>query len=93
MLFRSLKGDPKYLFPIFNILNNDFLKLAMEQAGVRQGRNGFEKDKSVESTADSPDNPDEQKTHVTDAWDTLWFGCNFFFIESCGSGGDSYVFD
>lgn len=79
---RALKGDPDFLFPKFNLHNNEFLKLAMEQAGIRQGRNGFEKDKSVESTADSPDNPDEQKTHVTDAWDTLWYGMNF-----CKGGG------
>ena len=80
------------MFPMFNSYNNEFLKLALEQAGVRQGRNGFEKDKSVEATADSPDNPDEQKTHVTDAWDTLWFGMNFYpSIGLSRSSGSGYV--
>ena len=89
---RALKGDPDYLFPMFNAYNNEFLKLALEQAGVRQGRNGFEKDKSVEATADSPDNPDEQKTHVTDAWDTLWYGMNFYpSIGLSRSSGSGYV--
>lgn len=88
MIDRSLKGDPEFLWPRFNLYNNDFLKLAMEQAGVRQGKNGFEKDKSVESSADTPDNPDQYKTHVTDAWDTLWYGMNFFYsgVESGSSG-------
>ncbi len=45
---RALKGDSDLLFPRFNLLNNEYLKLALEQAGVRVGRNGFEKDKSVE---------------------------------------------
>jgi len=73
----SLKGA-KYLFPRFNIHNNEYLKLAFEQAGVRVGRNGFEKDKSLEKLEDSPDFPDETKTHITDSWDTLWIGCNFY---------------
>ncbi|MEG1905395.1 MAG: hypothetical protein RR212_13450 [Bacteroidales bacterium] len=76
---------------MFNILNNEFLKLAMEQAGVRQGRNGFEKDKSVESIADSPDNLDEQKIYVTDAWDTLWYGMNFCLSDG-GSIGASFTY-
>ena len=64
----ALKGDPEYLFPQFNLMNNEYLKIALEQTGVRQGRNGFEKDKSVEKTLDTPENPDEIKTHITDAF-------------------------
>ena len=60
---------------------NEFLKLAMEQTAVKVGKNGFEKDKSPEATEDSPDNPDEYKTHITDAWDTLFVGANFFMPE------------
>jgi hypothetical protein len=78
---RALKGDPEYLFPQFNLMNNEYLKIAMEQTKTRQGRNGFEKDKSPEKTLDTPDNPDEHKTHITDAWDTLYVGCNFYYIE------------
>lgn len=74
----ALKGDSNYLFPQFNLFNNEYLKLAMEQAGVKVGRNGFEKDKSMEKLDDSPEFPDEQKTHITDAWDTLFIGCNFY---------------
>lgn len=73
----ALKGDTNYLFPTFNAENNEYLKLAMEQAGIKVGRNGFEKDKGMEKEEDTPDNPDELKTHITDAWDTLWAGMNF----------------
>lgn len=78
---RALKSDPNLLYPIFNMYNNEFLKLAMEQTGVRVGKNGFEKDKTPEATEDSPDAPDEYKTHVTDAWDTLFVGANFFLPD------------
>jgi hypothetical protein len=78
---RALKGAPGLLFPVFNLYNNDFLKIAMEQTGTRIGRNGFEKDKSPEKTPDSPESPDEYKTHITDAWDTLFVGMNFFYTE------------
>lgn len=78
---RALKHDPDLLYPVFNMYNNEFLKMAMEQTGVKPGKNGFEKDKTPESTEDTPDNPDEYKTHVTDAWDTLFVGTNFFMPE------------
>lgn len=81
----ALKGDGRYLFPTFNLYNNEYLKLAMEQAGVKVGRNGFEKDKSMEKLEDSPDFPDEQKTHITDAWDTLFIGCNFYPVDMLDS--------
>jgi hypothetical protein len=82
---RALKGAPGLLFPVFNLYNNDFLKIAMEQTGTRIGRNGFEKDKSPEKTPDSPESPDEYKTHITDAWDTLFVGMNFFYTEPANS--------
>lgn len=74
----ALKGEPTLLFPVFNEYNNEFLKIAMEQTDVKTGARGFEKDKGPEKTADSADAPDEHKTHVTDAWDTLFVGMNFF---------------
>lgn len=83
----AMKGDPSLLFPVFNLYNNEFLKIAMEQTGVKPGKDGFEKDKSPEKTPDSPDNPDEYKTHITDAWDTLFVGTNFFFNGVGGSFG------
>lgn len=78
---RALKGEPDLLMPIFNLYNNDFLKIAMEQTGVRTGKNGFEKNKSPENNPDSPEEPDEYKTHITDAFDTLFVGMNFFYTE------------
>lgn len=74
----ALKGNTEYLFPSFNKHNNEYLWMAMEQTGIKQGRNGFEKDKGPEKTPDSIEQPDEYKTHITDAWDTLFIGCNFY---------------
>ena len=84
----KLKGDPEFLPIRINLYNNEFLKIALEQTGVRQGKNGFEKNKTPEGTPDTPDNPDEYKTHITDAFDTLWLGMNFCFQEpgSAASG-------
>lgn len=90
MIDRTLKGDPDFLWIQINLYNNEFLKIAMEQAGVRQGRNGFEKDKTVESSEDTPDNPDQYKTHVTDAFDTLWYGMNFYFTKGNSSEGGAF---
>jgi len=81
---KALKGDPELLTPRFNAENNEFLKIAMEQTGVKQGKNGFEKDKTPEHLPDTPDAPDEHKTHITDAWDTLFVGCNFYYKEPNG---------
>ncbi len=55
--------------------------IAMEQTGIKTGKNGFEKDKGPERKPDSPESPDEYKTHITDAWDTLFIGMNFFYTE------------
>lgn len=74
---KALKDDPNYLRIRFNLMQNEFLKIAMEQTGIRQGKNGFEKDKTPEHLPDTPDAPDEHKTHATDAWDTLFIGMNF----------------
>jgi hypothetical protein len=83
----AMKGDASLLYPLFNLFNNEYLKLAMEQSGVRPGKDGFEKDKTPEKLPDSEDNPDEYKTHITDAWDTLFVGTNFFFTEPYQAGG------
>jgi hypothetical protein len=82
---KALKGATELLFPTFNLYNNEFLKIAMEQTGVRTGKNGFEKDKSLEKLDDSQENPDEYKTHITDAWDTLFYGLNVFPTEPSSS--------
>ena len=72
------KGDTRYLTPEFNEEKCETLRLAMQQTGIRKGPNGFEKDKTSEKRQDSPEDPDELKPHVTDAWDTLFQGMNFF---------------
>jgi len=74
---RGFKGDPEYLFPLFNEDNNEYLLIAMDQTGIKVGRNGFEKDKDPEKKEDAADSPDEYKTHITDAWDTMYIGMQF----------------
>lgn len=74
----ALKGN-NYRFCRFNEERCELLLAAMETARIKTGRNGFEKDKSDEKKPDSPDLPDEKKTHITDAWDTLFIGANFHF--------------
>lgn len=85
----ALKGDEKYLFPTFNSTNNEYLLLAMEQTGIKMGRNGFEKDKSAEKDPDTPESPDELKTHITDAWDTLFIGIHHYAVNIRGAIGSA----
>ena len=68
----------KYLFPTFNRNNNEFLLPSMETTDIKIGRNGFEKDKSGEKLPETEEDPLELRTDGTDAWDTLFVGCNFF---------------
>ncbi len=63
------------LTPYFNRQNNDDLILAVQSAGVSRGRNGFQKDKSVEKLAETEDDRLELRTDGTDAFDTLYIGC------------------
>ena len=68
----------KYLFPTFNRSNNESLLPAMEATDIKVGRNGFEKNKSGEKLPETDEDPLELRTDGTDAWDTLFIGCNFF---------------
>lgn len=77
---QALKGQ-KYLYPTFNKENNEQLIFALEHAGVRTGRNGFEKDKSGEKLQETNEDPLELRTDATDAFDTLFIGYNFFKNE------------
>lgn len=63
------------LMPMFNRQNNDDLILAIQVAGVSRGRNGFQKDKSGERLAETEDDRLELRTDGTDAFDTLYIGC------------------
>ena len=82
-----MKHDEKYnlinrgfaglnrLTPYFNRQNNDDLILAIQSAGVARGRLGFRKDKSGEKLAETEDDRLELRTDGTDAFDTLYIGC------------------
>ncbi|MCM1142572.1 MAG: hypothetical protein NC453_28715, partial [Muribaculum sp.] len=66
------------LMPFFNRTNNEDLILAIQSAGVSRGRNGFRKDKSGEKLAESEESLLEHRTDGTDAFDTLYIGCEKF---------------
>jgi ATP-dependent protease ClpP protease subunit len=66
------------LMPFFNLSNNEDLILAIQSAGVSRGRNGFRKDKSGEKLAESEEALLEHRTDGTDAFDTLYIGCEKF---------------
>ncbi|WP_407401491.1 hypothetical protein [Sodaliphilus sp.] len=78
------------LMPMFNRQNNDDLILAIQTAGVTRGRLGFRKDKGGEKLAESEENLLEHRTDGTDAFDTLYIGCEKFpqfesdFVPSSG---------
>jgi hypothetical protein len=66
------------IIPFFNRSNNEDLILAIQSAGVSRGRNGFRKDKSGEKLAESEEALLEHRTDGTDAFDTLYIGCDKF---------------
>ncbi len=63
------------LTPYFNRQNNDDLILAIQTAGIERGRNGFKKNKAGEKLAESEEDLLEHRTDGTDAFDTLYIGC------------------
>ena len=89
-LGNPMRHDEKYLLinqgfagkqrlvPFFNRSNNEDLILAIQSAGVSRGRNGFHKDKSGEKLAESEEDLLEHRTDGTDAFDTLYIGCEKF---------------
>ena len=89
-LLNRMRHDEKYLLinqgfagkqrlrPFFNRQNNDDLILAIQAAGVSRGRNGFRKDKGGEKLAESEEDLLEHRTDGTDAFDTLYIGCEKF---------------
>ena len=66
------------LMPYFNRQNNDDLILAIQSAGVERGRNGVRKNKSIEKQPESEEDLLEHRTDGTDAFDTLYIGCEKF---------------
>lgn len=63
--------------PYLNRQNNDDLILAVQSAGVKRGRNGFCKNKSTEKNPE-PGRRIYWSTDGTDAFDTLYIGCEKF---------------
>lgn len=92
-LGNSMRHDEKYLLinqgfagkqrlmPFFNRSNNPDLILAIQSAGVSRGRNGFRKDKSGEKLAESEEDLLEHRTDGSDAFDTLYIGCEKFPVH------------
>ena len=65
------ESDPKYKPIRFNRENSKSVLTSMQLAGVRIGKNGFEKDKRSEANRLIPQ---EDATHLSDAMDTLYIG-------------------
>jgi hypothetical protein len=65
------ESDPKYKPVRFNRENSKSVLTSMQLAGVRVGKNGFEKDKRSEANKLIPQ---EDATHLSDAMDTLYIG-------------------
>ena len=74
------------LMPFFNRQNNDDLILAIQAAGVSRGRLGFRKDKAGEKLAETEEDRLEHRTDGTDAFDTLYIGCEKFPYNDTGTG-------
>ena len=49
-----------------------------QSAGVERGRNGFRKNKSTEKNPESEEDLLQHRTDGTDAFDTLYIGCEKF---------------
>ena len=86
LLINQAFAGKQRLMPFFNRQNNDDLILAILAAGVTRGRNGFHKDKGGEKLAESEEDLLEHRTDGTDAFDTLFIGCEKF-PQSEYSGG------
>ena len=85
LINQAFQGKQR-LMPFFNRQNNDDLILAVQAAGVTRGRNGFHKDKGGEKLAETEEDLLEHRTDGTDAFDTLFIGCEKF-PQSDYSGG------
>jgi len=82
---QGMKGQ-KNLKPLFNRHNCADLIDAMEKTTTIITSNGWGKDKRDEKLPDSEDDPVEKRTHITDAWDTLYIGCSIYRSDHIASG-------
>ncbi|MDE7159380.1 MAG: hypothetical protein K2O24_00845 [Muribaculaceae bacterium] len=75
------------LTPYFNRAANDALLTGIRSAGIKIGRNGWEKDKDGEKKPETEEDLLEHRTDGTDAFDTLYIGCERFPQE----GGAMFI--
>ena len=75
LLINQAFAGKQRLLPFFNRLNNDDLILAIQAAEVTCGRYGFHKNKAGEKLAETEEDLLEHRTDGTDAFDTLFIGC------------------
>ena len=89
LINQAFQGKQR-LMPFFNRQNNDDLILSIQTAGVYRGRNGFRKAKEDEKKPETDESLLEHRTDGTDAFDTLYIGCEKFpqqFTINLSSGG------
>lgn len=84
---KAYSGDGRLPMPMYNRKNCKYLILALQLAGVIQGKNGFEKDKRPERNHDIPQ---EETTHLTDAHDTPFYARFVQFLERQTEFIDNY---
>ena len=82
LLINQAFAGRQRLMPFFNRTNNEDLILAIQAAGVSRGRNGFRKDKAGEKLAETEEDLLEHRTDGTDAFDTLYIGCEKFPVHN-----------
>lgn len=82
LLINQAFAGRQRLMPFFNRTNNEDLILAIQAAGVSRGRNGFRKDKAGEKLAETEEDLLEHRTDGTDAFDTLYIGCEKFPVHT-----------
>lgn len=64
--------------PFFNEQNNESLLISVQTAGVYNGH----KDKRAEKTPETEESKLEERTDFSDAFDTLYIGCERFPQDS-----------
>jgi len=77
----KMESHTERLMPFFNRSNNPDLILAIQSAGGSRGRNGFRKDKSDKKLAEFEEDFLEHRTDGSDAFDTLYIGCEKFPVH------------
>ena len=60
--------------PFFNEQNNESLLISVQTAGIYNGH----KDKRLEKTPETDESKLEERTDFSDAFDTLYIGCERF---------------